>query len=330
MNFEEYKNYWRKSSKNKPKQDIIERWETRVVNAGLQSKGEAGAESYLANYGKSIGSDKCVKLARHAEEMGYPYFATGIWKKAYLIDNPDGDVGLFSENQAQDKQGAILEQPTSSDTHPFDPFSHSFEPILAEPKREGKSYASTLGTVSDAFPFGMQPGNLVASQPTDAQMPREFYINDSRYWSMPKKDGNKMIVFATPEKVWYQSRQLKVNGAPSIEMDQAFKTVAGLLRPFILEGELYFVDVKGREHMTGETCRAANEMAGHPNALPVMQFSAFGCLYFGNNNLTRKQQQVWDAETIMDELIDVSPREFKKLPTAKTTIEKEDIARSQK
>jgi len=320
MNLEEYKAYWRTSNKNKPGQDIIERWQSRIVSAGLQEMGPAGGELYLTRYGKSIASPKCIKFGRYAEAQGYKWFADWFWEKAYGIDYPDGDV---PENHAQEAQGAILEQPTSSDT-----LSKDME-IVNEIVDELIAEEPTLGTVSDAFPFGMQPGSLVTSQPTDAKMPREFYINDERYFSQPKRDGNKLIVFSTPKKVWYQSRQLKVNGAPSIEMDQAFKQVASDLGSFILEGEIYFTDVLGKEHMTGETCRAANEMLGRPS-LPDMVFSAFGCLYFGENDLTRKYQQVWDASTLMDCLAEIDPVHFSKIQTAQTREAKGRLATSQK
>lgn len=318
MNFEEYKSQARLNKKLKPGQDILERWETRIVSGGLQEMGPAGGELYLTRYGKSIASPKCCKFARLAEERGFPYFAEWFWLKAYGIDYPDGDVHETSQNE----QGTILEQPTSSDT-PI------IEIEITPSHREALDHLNAVAH-QNPFPPSMQPGSLVTSQPTDAQMPREFYINDDRYFSQPKRDGNKLICFATPEKVWYQSRQLKVNGAPSIEMDRAFRTVAGLLRPFIIEGEIYYVDVNGKEHMTGETCRAANEMAGCTKIFPFVYFSSFGCLYQNEQVLTKKSDQVRHAEYIMDELIDASPREFSKLPTAKTQTDKEDLARTQK
>lgn len=348
MTLEEYKEFWRNSKKNKPGQDIIERWQTRILPAGLQEMGPAGGELYLTRYGKTIASPKCIRFARYAEAQGYKWFADWFWEKAYWIDYPDGDTEPFGDAEAgigmspndvpektsQEPRSAILEQPTSSDTLDVLAISSKNGVITDGHARFAASIAMLTPSpysdvLSDQFPNDMQPGQLVTSQPTDAQMPREFYINDDRYWSQPKRDGNKLICFCTPYKVWYQSRQLKVNGAPSIEMDQAFKAVAELIGAFILEGELYFVDVKGREHMTGETCRAANEMAGLPNALPVMQFSAFGCLYV-RKSVDKKGEQVWHASNIMDRLIDENPHDFAKLPTAKTTTEKEDLARAQK
>jgi len=60
MNLEQYKAYWRKSNKNKPGQDIIECWQTRILPAGLQEMGPAGGELYLTRYGKTIASPKCI------------------------------------------------------------------------------------------------------------------------------------------------------------------------------------------------------------------------------------------------------------------------------
>ena len=88
MNFQQYVSENRTSKKNKPNQDIVERWQVRVVAAAMHLQGERGAEQYLSLYGKSVGSPKCIMFARYAEEQGYPEFALGMWKKAYLIDNP--------------------------------------------------------------------------------------------------------------------------------------------------------------------------------------------------------------------------------------------------
>lgn len=95
MNFDEYVSYWRNAKKNKPNQDIIERWETRIVPNNLHTQGPAGGDIYLAQYGKGIGSPKCIMFARYAEEKGFPYFAMWFWEKAYSIDFPGKSFNPF-------------------------------------------------------------------------------------------------------------------------------------------------------------------------------------------------------------------------------------------
>jgi bifunctional non-homologous end joining protein LigD len=161
-------------------------------------------------------------------------------------------------------------------------------------------------------------------------MPREFYINDDRFWGQAKKDGNKLIVFATPEKVWYQSRQLKVNSTPSLEMEKAFKLCAEEYGSFILEGEIYYLDFEGNEHMTGATCLASNIAMGQPDWLPRPVFSAFGCLFAYRQPLTTKSAQVAMGHTIMDWLEGEDQISFYDLETAKTKEEKTLLALGQK
>jgi len=69
-----------------PKADIVERWNTRVVAQGLHEQGGAGAEAYLARYGKGISAKKVADLALMAEHSGAPDMAAGFWEKAYQIE----------------------------------------------------------------------------------------------------------------------------------------------------------------------------------------------------------------------------------------------------
>ncbi len=65
--------------------EIVGRWQERIVPQGWHTDGEAGAEAYLKKYGKGIGADKAIALARQAEREGYPEMARGFWKKAYEL-----------------------------------------------------------------------------------------------------------------------------------------------------------------------------------------------------------------------------------------------------
>jgi len=65
--------------------DISDRWHTRMVPNKWHTHGEAGAVAYLKQYGKGIGADKALALARQAEREGYRNVARGFWKKAYEL-----------------------------------------------------------------------------------------------------------------------------------------------------------------------------------------------------------------------------------------------------
>ncbi|MGB3641067.1 MAG: hypothetical protein WBA39_26335 [Rivularia sp. (in: cyanobacteria)] len=43
-------------------------------------------------------------------------------------------------------------------------------------------------------------------QAVNAPRERSYYINSPEYWGQPKRDGSRLIVIATWDKVYYQSR----------------------------------------------------------------------------------------------------------------------------
>lgn len=312
MNLKEYASERRSMGKYNWNNDIIERWNTRILPAQLHEAGELGAQSYLSRYGKSIGFPKCIMLARYAEQQGALDMALGFWKKAYMLEMKQ-EVVTFDPAVMKKTATVIVSQTISVDEMELD-----FDETLDQPVE-----------LHD-FPAQYQPGKLVTMQPTDAANPRSFYIADDRYYGQPKRDGNKLIVFATPTKVWYQSRQLKVDEvAPTPQMDVAFRSVATHSGSFVLEGELFFVDDFGNEHMTGATCLAANAKGGKSGLQPLVKFSAFGAL-FTNYAIEKKIDQVLLGQEIMRELRTRNPSEFEVMPLAKTLEEKQELADYQK
>lgn len=338
MNFEQYKDHWRKDRKHKPNPAIIERWNTRILPDNLHLGGPAGGEMYLSRYGKNIGSAKCIMFARYAESLGHKFFAEWFWEKAYSIDHPEKYQAYVSGQlePQQDAQDAIL---------PDNPITHT-DGIIDD----GHARASAMqdlevfvitpkGIEANDFPTNLQPGQLVTMQPSDAVQPRDYYVNNPNYWGQPKRDGNKLVIFASPDKVWYQSRQLKVNSAPSIDMDNTLKYIAKQLGgSYILEGELYFMDVEGKEHMTGETCRARNEQLANEDprysgdtAAPRMRFAAFGCLYTSwSGEILKKSEQWRVGSMITTKLFVENPDIFdQEMPTARTQAEKQYLVEVQ-
>lgn len=343
MSFTDYVEANRQSKKNRPNQDIVERWQQRVVRANMHTQGEVGAKQYLSLYGKSVGSAKCIMFARYAEEQGYPEFAKVMWEKAFAIDDPERARSYFSQKadealdgllvstkklieitkgKPQEAQGEVLGDNPYSDTTPI---------IDIEITPSHRQALDRLNAVAyqNPFPADMQPGQLVDAQPTDAIRDREWYISNPAYASQPKKDGNKVEIWGTPEKGFYQSRQLKVNSAPSMAVDNAIRTVAGEVGGFILSCEIFYLDVELKEHMTGATCFARNAQLGMPDTSPLMQIAPFSCMFLNGEKISRKLDQVMAANELAGRLSQVCEN-FVVLEWADAEEEKRSLAEKQK
>lgn len=69
----------------KPKTDIVERWESRIVAQGLHIAGRRGAENYIGQYGKGIAAPKLIGFARCADIKGFPEVAARFWEEAFFL-----------------------------------------------------------------------------------------------------------------------------------------------------------------------------------------------------------------------------------------------------
>lgn len=63
------------SSEKKKRNDIIKRWNERIIPNEWDQMGEEGARQYLQKYGRSIGNEKLLAFAEYAEEMDCEEFA---------------------------------------------------------------------------------------------------------------------------------------------------------------------------------------------------------------------------------------------------------------
>jgi bifunctional non-homologous end joining protein LigD len=313
MNFQDYVKSKRKPN-GKVKADIMSRWQSRIVSGGLSDLGEIGAEQYIDLYGKSIGAQKCVDFANLAEDKRLSELALGFWRKAHLIEFPKEHLDYLSNR-------------TSVSIDNLKIATNDLLATIEEAKpKEPADY------VMD-FPEGMMPGQLVTSQPTDAQHDREYYIANPAYWGQPKKDGHKVCIFATREYVWAQSRSLKLRTDMPTSMKQAFQEVAKSIGSFIIEGEMYHLDWKGNEHMTAATAQAVNEreLAG---VSPRTMFAPFGCLFIesapnGGRVQSFKRQQVETADIICQKAYDLGFRMIDRMPTYRTEEEKRQLVARQ-
>jgi hypothetical protein len=254
--------------------DIRERWASRIMPANLQLRGEAGAQSYLRDYGKGIAAPKCIMFGRLALENGLPEFAAGFFKKAAELEGVElSDVGNPTNGTRMTMADRVLATMTPSHIETLD---------------------------IPGFPTAFQPGRFAPMQPIDAARERSFYITQPGYWGQPKVDGQKLIVFATPDQVYYQSRQMKVNGMPSVEMDQELRAAAKALGNFVLEGELTFLDCEDKEHRTGAQAATVNAEKGQPEYLPEMKYCIFSCIWRDGSMLRRYGDMVDEGKRISD------------------------------
>lgn len=275
--------------------EIIKRWQERVIVGNLQNMpGRAGATSYLGLYGTSIAAPKCLALAQQAMNCGYPEMAAGFYMKAASLE------GVVLEGGIEIKVGPLVAQAVAEECR-----------MIAE------------------FPTDMQPGKFSPMQPVDGLKTREYYINNLGYWGQPKIDGNKLIVFATPNEVYYQSRQMKLNGAPCAEIDAALREEAEGFGPFVLEGELTYLDLKGKEHRTGPQALTANSDAGN-SAPPQQMYYVFSCLWHTGTNLPTQKERIERGRIIAQRIAKPSGYKIAYLPTARTTEEKAHLCATQK
>lgn len=290
MNFHEY---IQSKQAVKPNQEIVERWQTRIVQRGLQHQGFAGAVEYLAAYGDGIKFPKVVMLARQAELMGFAQMASGFWVKAYELET------------GQKPDPSMLTVP---DDIPMEP---------------------VIGLMPE-FPAQFQPGCFAPMQPKDAKFPRSYYINNPDYSAHPKREGEKLIIFGGETTRLYQTRSMRLRSAPSNQFDFAIRQAVQRFGVFILEGELWFEDAEGMEHQDGARAAARNIELGKPEVRPVMRFSGFACIYFqGEGHPTRQERRVELANWLMRKLMRIDNSIFTEMPEALSAEQKQDLCNEQ-
>jgi ATP dependent DNA ligase domain len=293
MNITEYIESKRNAKKKIPA-EIRERWNNRIVQRSLHLMGVDGAVQYLSDYGRGISTAKVVSFALCAESEGYPEVALGFWQKAFELET--GEATLV-------KPSNKTSSPTSTPT-----------------------ISNTPSVVSELPPH-LQPGRIVTMQPVDAPCDRFYYIESTEYWGQPKRDGNRVVVVATKEKVYYQSRSTNMREQPSIEINQALLKAATQLGTFVLDGELYYRSVTGSEHRTGAQAATVNIAAGAATTPPVPVYAIFKSLWFSGRDLTTATEA--DRIAAGEEIGKYLSVYFEVVPTARTQAEKTALASQQ-
>ena len=305
MDCTEYAEAKRKAAK-KISADIRERWNNRIVQRELHLMGEAGAAQYLSDYGRGIGTAKVIGFALCAESEGYPEMAMGFWKRAFELETGEKPIALSTPNNS-----TTTLAPTKKPT--------------AAPKIE-----TVNNPVVAELPPNLQPGRIVTMQPVDAPSDRTYYIENPEYWGQPKRDGNRVVIVATQDKVYYQSRSTNLRQQPSIAIEKALIETAAKIGTFVLDGELYYKSHSGSEHRTGAQAATVNIDSGFPTVQPYAIYAIFKCLFLNGNDLTilAESERITAGVEVGEMLANLS-NEFEIVPISRTQSEKSLLAKQQ-
>ena len=277
-----------------PTADIRSRWVSRIVARNLHQQGRAGATTYFRDYGRGISTAKVVALALQAEAESCPEIASGFWSEAYRL-----------ETGREATSTCLSSQPPA--------------------------VTASTPAVPD-LPSHLQPGSIITMQPVDAERQREDYIDDSLYLGQPKRDGSRIVVIASTTAVAYQGRSTAIQASPGVSFDGAFRRAAEARGPFVLDGELVFLDASGGEHRTGS--QAAH---GYPDVRVRCRICVFKALFANGRDLTGADEEarihaagpiVAIAQAVMTKA-GVEDYDLEQVPTAWTAAQKRTLVRRQ-
>ena len=234
---------------------IRKRWQTRVVAQGLDKIGAQGASGYLDRYGKRIAAPKVIDLALCAQAEGCNEMAMAFWARAYELETglvvvTDAAVSGLQPRMIEDKPSFVMPE----------------------------------------FPEDLQPGKTITMQPIDATVDRSIYIQSDRYIGQPKRDGHRMLIFATGGIAVSQSRQLKISRDGLLLA--ACQEIAREVGPFVLDGEYWHEALDGSEWKTAAEAAEKNISLGDPIAQVESIYTIFKPLFWKGVNLLHEDEVV--------------------------------------
>jgi hypothetical protein len=237
----------------KPKADILERWQRRIVAHGLDQRGMQGADAYMHDYGKGAGLDKIIALAECAESKGAHAMAIGFWSYAYAKKTgaPCAKKDVLAACLAGSSDPCVIDGATAT-------------PVA-------------VGGHWKDLPQDLQPGTCVPWQPVDTVKERADYIADDAFVGQPKRDGEKHILFAVPGASLTQKRSLLTQDTDD-RLNAAAITVADARGAFVMEGEMTYISAHGSEHRTREQAITATMAAGEDPRLITKRWCVFSAL----------------------------------------------------
>lgn len=183
------------------------------------------------------------------------------------------------------------------------------------------------------LPAHLRPGSVVTMQPVDASRARADYILDEDYLGQPKRDGSRIVIFVSEAAAAYQSRSRRVLPSLSLIFESAFCAAAGIHGPFILDGELVFIDSAGSEHRTSSQADQANATNGHCDAPVSCRICVFKALFANGSDLTAATEDerisaaapIVTAARFMLTKAGVRDYDIEQVPTAFTAADKQAL-----
>jgi bifunctional non-homologous end joining protein LigD len=254
---------------------------------------------YLERYGRGIAAPKVIDLAVVAGAQGCPDMAAVFWAKAYELETGRvADVSTLSVTA----KAAVQELPTVK----------AVEKIAS-------------------LPAHLQPGSVMTMQPVDTDLPREYFIAHPSYYGQPKRDGSRMVIIVAEGKVYYQSRSTALKPRPSKEIEDALITACGSFGNYILDGELWYRSVSGKEHRTAAQAATQNAVDGQPQAECKAIYTIFKCLYEEGRDLTPldERERISYGLSIAYHL-GIHSNAFEQCPTAISEDEKRALVEKQR
>jgi hypothetical protein len=89
----------------------------------------------------------------------------------------------------------------------------------------------------------------------------------------------RLVIIAGPDAVYYQGRSTALVPSPGQAFDDVFQRYAALHGPFVLDGELVFLDACGGEHRTGAQAAQTNANNDRPQHEVKSCISVFKALF---------------------------------------------------
>lgn len=259
--FDDYVGQQRAHPPRKIMGDVERHWVNRVLPRQILPLGERGGVAYLDVNGKSMGEEKAVHFAHKAEREGHPQFALAFWKKAFRVAygiEADPNSHVIRAAYGSDPAPAVAARPAA--------------PAGVPPLPE--------------FPGPLQPQRLITMQPVDAQSSVMELVRAPHMWAQRKRNGERCEVLAGESANYYQTRGQTLKGAMAVEFDDAVTAVKARIGPFVIEGEEWYRDVDGGEHMTAAAAVTYNGVLGQPAVPAWPVFSVFKALFIKEKDLT--------------------------------------------
>jgi ATP-dependent DNA ligase len=192
---------------------------------------------------------------------------------------------------------------------------------------------------TDILPPGLQPGILITMQPVDAARDRSFYIESMAYIGQPKRDGQRIVIFATSQGVSYQSRSTNLMKTPGLDFDDAFMAVAKAQGAYVLDGEKVYLDIYGGEHRSKPQAERENSLLGDSPAEVPCRLSIFRAL--GTGGFDRRQEndvaRITAAEFLVERIAlhlcsrnrSFHDQRIEMVPTAWSRVQKQELCNRQ-